>query len=224
MKIDLLRIFFRFWLKNKKSEQKKINIDKVKVILVVSNTAIGDTLFSTPALRLIKNSYPNKKIIALLNPKNIDLFRNNPSIDEYLEYDGKWRSFLRTRKTLIQKEIDIALILHANEPQITPLIFFSNIKIILKAPNNNNEFKHLHYNSPIAKSLDKHFIDTRLELLEYIGIKEKSYLMDLFFSADDRKDRFKVSSKVWHIGFQIGASTPSREWNNNGWSSLAEQF
>ena len=70
MKIDLPRLFFRWLLKNKKPSKKKINIDKIENILVMSNTAIGDTLFATPALRLIKERYSHIKITALLNPNN----------------------------------------------------------------------------------------------------------------------------------------------------------
>ena len=96
MKIDIFRSFFRWSLKGKAPKNEKLNINKIETILIMSNTAIGDTLFSTPAFRLIKEQYPQKKIIALLNPKNFILFENNPFIDKVLLYSGKWKWFLQT--------------------------------------------------------------------------------------------------------------------------------
>ena len=95
MKIDIPRSFFRWYLAGKIPSKEKIKINSIKTILVMSNTAIGDTLFSTPALRLIKERYPNKKVIGLLNPKNSLLFDNNPYIDILILYSGKWLHFLR---------------------------------------------------------------------------------------------------------------------------------
>ncbi|WP_156922615.1 hypothetical protein [Lebetimonas sp. JH292] len=34
--------------------------------VVISNTALGDTLLSTPAIKSLKKSFPNNKIIAVL--------------------------------------------------------------------------------------------------------------------------------------------------------------
>ena len=66
MKIDIPRAFFRLYLKNKTMSTDKIDMSSVNNILVMSNTAIGDTLFATSSLRLIKERYPDKKIIILL--------------------------------------------------------------------------------------------------------------------------------------------------------------
>ena len=74
MKIDLIRSLARWYLKDKTLSKEKIDMQNVNNILVMSNTAIGDTLFATPAIQLIKEHYPNKHIIALLNPKNFKLF------------------------------------------------------------------------------------------------------------------------------------------------------
>ena len=112
MKIDIFRIFFRFYLKNKTISHRKIDVDKIKNILVISNTAIGDTLFATPAIKLIKKHYPDKKIIALLNPSNYKLFETNPNIDKVITYRGKWRNFLSIIIKLKRCNIDVTLIMN----------------------------------------------------------------------------------------------------------------
>lgn len=86
MKIDLIRILIRWHLKGKNARRGNIDINTINTILVMSNTAIGDTLFTTPAIRSIKEKYPSKRIVALLNPANYHLFENNPYIEEIVLY------------------------------------------------------------------------------------------------------------------------------------------
>jgi ADP-heptose:LPS heptosyltransferase len=223
MKIDILRSFFRWYLAGKIPSQEKIKINSIKTILVMSNTAIGDTLFSTPALRLIKERYPNKKVIGLLNPKNSLLFDNNPYIDILILYSGKWRQFLRTVFELRRHNVDLALIMHSNEPQATPLAYCSGVKYIIKIPNDQNEFNFLHQNPVIGRNINEHFIDRRLKQLEYIDIITKSYRMDIFQKEEwIRSINGILKDDIVNIGFQIGASTISRMWFIEKWIDLAK--
>ena len=222
MKIDIPRSFFRWYLAGKIPSKEKIKINSIKTILVMSNTAIGDTLFSTPALRLIKERYPNKKVIGLLNPKNSLLFDNNPYIDIVILYSGKWGQFLRTVFELRRHNIDLALIMHSNEPQATPLAYFSGIKYIVKIPNDQNEFNFLHYNSVTIPNRNEHFIDRRLNQLESIDIYTKSHQMDIFPKAEWIKSiKGLLKDDAVNIGFQVGASTLSRMWFVEKWIDLA---
>ena len=224
MKIDIIRSFFRWHLKGKNSCQDCINVDSIKTILIMSNTAIGDTLFSTPAIRLIKEKYPNKRIIALLNPNNYQLFENNPYIDLIILYRGKWRNFLNVMFQLRHLNIDLALIMHSNEPQATPLAYCSGSKYIIKIPNNQNEFRFLHHNSPITVESHEHFIDRRLRQIEYINISKKSYNMDIFLKEEWKKSiNGLLKDGQIHIGFQMGASSISRMWFLESWTDLARK-
>jgi ADP-heptose:LPS heptosyltransferase len=225
MKIDLIRVFFRWYLRDKESNRGEVNITNINTILVMSNTAIGDTLFATPAIKLIKKKYPEKKIVVLLNPMNYQLFDSNPYIDKIITYRGKWRNFLKVVYQLRKLDVDLTLIMHSNEPQATPLAYCIGSKFIIKIPNDQNEFKFLHYNKPIAKKVGEHFIDRRLRQLNYIGIYEKNYQMEIFprdewqYSIDGLLDHNTV-----HIGFQIGASTNSRMWFLEKWINLAKKI
>jgi len=226
VKVDLGRLFFRYYLKNKRLSNSRIDMDQVDTILFFSNTAIGDTLFATPALNLIKKYYPNKRIIALLNPKNYKLFETNPYIDDILLFNGKWRGFITILYKLRNINIDVSLIMNGNEPQATPLAYCVGSKYIIRAPNINNEFNYLHYNKPIKKDFSKNTIYTRLKQLECIGITEESYKMEIFPKHDWRNPVKKIleKDKFKYIGIQVGASTPSRMWVDAKWISLAKKI
>ena len=225
MKIDIFRSFFRRYLKNKSMSKDKIDMSNIKNILIMSNTAIGDSLFSTPAIRLIKTHYPEKNIVALLNPNSYKLFETNPYIDVLITYRGKWRNFVQTALKLRKNKIDLTFIFYSNEPQATPLAFLSGSKYIIKIPNHGNEFNFLHYNKPTQRDPDSHTIFARLKQLEYIGISDKSLQMELFPNIAWYKPVRKILDKQYkYIGIQIGASTISRMWFNDRWALLAKKI
>jgi ADP-heptose:LPS heptosyltransferase len=225
MKINIIRSLVRWYLKGKSLSRAKIEMKDVSNILVMSNTAIGDTLFATPAINLLRKNYPDKNIIALLNPKNYELFKTNPNIDEIITYRGKWGNFLQVAFKLRAKNIDLTFIFHSNEPQATPLAFLSGSKYIIKIPNDKNEFNFLHYNPPIAPQLDEHFINRRLKQLSYIGIDEQSYQMEIYPLTSWYSEVDKVlKDNVKYIGIQIGASTISRMWLIERWIDLVNRL
>jgi len=225
MKLNLIRKLIRWHLKSKHVNRDSIDIKTIDNILVMSNTAIGDTLFTTPAIRSIKESYPDMHIIALLNPDNYQLFEDNPFIDEILLYKGKWRNFFTLVFKLKRMKIDLALIMHSNEPQATPLAYYAGCRYIVKIPNDNNEFNFLHHNSPVPAKQDEHFIDRRLKQLEYIDIHTKNYRMDIFINPQwYEKFSGMFSENEIYIGFQMGASTKSRMWFPDRWVDLANMI
>jgi ADP-heptose:LPS heptosyltransferase len=233
MKINFYEILISFLLKKYQKAIKYdiLPIDKIETIVIYSNTAIGDTLFNTPVFRSLKNNFPNKKIIVILNPTNYKLFENNPYIDEILLYDGRWKTFFSVLKKLKKIKIDLTLILHANEPQATPLSVLSNSKFIIKIPNDKNKYHEFHNNKQLSCYGDRHGIYDRLRALEYLGINEQNTKMELFV---EEENNLEVENKFIElkidinqdkiIGFQIGASNLSRMWFEDNWIKLGKKL
>jgi len=229
MKVDLYGLFIDFLIRNKKINKKnKIDIEDVDNILMMSNTAIGDTVFNTPAFRSLKQFYPNKKLIVLLNPTNYKLFETNKYIDEIVTYDGRWRNFFNALRILKTKKIDLTFILHSNEPQATPLAVLSGSKYIIKIPNDKNKYNNYHTNLPTKEMEDKHGIFDRLKQLEYININDNNPTTELYLKHEwndvidnDFSKNNIVKKNDILIGFQIGASTVSRMWFEERWIELA---
>jgi len=155
MRIEIIKPLLLFYFRNKKIKDQgsQIDMSKVKNILLVSNTAIGDTLFATSSIRLIKKHYPDKKIILLIKENFSKLFDNNPNISEVLYFSGKWGQFIKAISILRKKEIDLTFLMNSNEPQATPLAYFAGSKFIIRTPNNNNEFKNMHHNHIFKETL-----------------------------------------------------------------------
>ena len=161
----------KFYLRNHKTQKCEMVSEKFKCVCFFSNTAIGDTLFNTPVFREFRAKFSDVKTIALLNPNNAVLFRDDPNLDEIITYNGRWGGFLRTLKILKSKKIDICFLLHSNEPQATPLAILSGAKYVFKLPNHKNKFNFLHSNTPQKYADENRYIVlNRLLQLKFVGI------------------------------------------------------
>lgn len=191
----------------------------IRNVLVVSSTAIGDTLLSTPAIRAIRKRYPRAYIVALFNKSNMELFAGNPYIDKVVPYHGGYKCFFSTARALKAAKPDIAFILHGNEPQATPLCYLSGARFIFKLPN-NSQFNFLLSNrTPIVEWKDVvHGIEARLKCAALAGCPVNDVRMELFVdkadtdAADDFLQANGLGKDDVAVGFQPGASTVSRQW------------
>jgi heptosyltransferase-2 len=78
-------------------------------ILIVNQNWLGDVLFSTPAIRAVRKTFPRSFISCLVPDRAADVLRHNPHLDEVLTYDeraslvsifkaaGLWRQMKRRR-------------------------------------------------------------------------------------------------------------------------------
>jgi ADP-heptose:LPS heptosyltransferase len=233
MKFNFYQFIINLMLKKVQPVKKleSVALEEIDTILLMSNTAIGDTIFNTPVFRSLKQNFPEKKLLLVLNPVNYKLFETNPYIDEIILYDGRWKGFFKTLKILKTKQIDLSLILHSNEPQATPLAVLSNSKYIIKIPNDKNEYNIFHNNIPTKAYGNQHGIFDRLRHLEYLGIDENDPRTELFLKEEwnatvaeyFKKNNIDTEQDII-IGFQIGASTVSRMWFEERWTALGERL
>jgi lipopolysaccharide heptosyltransferase II len=191
----------------------------IQRILAVSNTAIGDTLLSTPGLRSLRLAYPQARISLLLNGAYRELFAANPDVDEIIDSRGNWRGFWPLVRALRQRHFDLACVFHGNEPQTTPLCYLAGARFIFKLPN-ANRFRYLLTNSAeVTEWKDySHGIEQRLAVAALAGGKPTDRRMTLTVSEAQRSQldawlaQRGVAPSAPLIGFQPGASTRSRRW------------
>ncbi len=218
---DLLYLTMRLlkFLDKRNTDLAHLNTKTIKNILVISSTAIGDTLLSTPAIRAVRERYPQAKILAHLNIRNMEMFKNNPHINGIIPYYNGYRKFLKTIREFRRHKFDMALIFHGNEPQATPMAYLSGARFIIKLPN-TSEYRFLLSNNKEVLREDKldHGIEQRLKIAELAdcNVSDKKMVLpvlkggDLFIEKFLKENGIKDTDVV--IGFQAGASTISRMW------------
>ncbi|TAN45390.1 MAG: glycosyltransferase family 9 protein [Nitrospirae bacterium] len=203
----------------------------IKNILVVSSTAIGDTLLSTPAIRAVRERYPDARIIAHFNADNMELFENNPHIDGIVPYYGGYKRFFKTIARFRKHKFDLALIFHGNEPQATPAAYLSGAPFIFKLPNvSKYGFLLSNNRQTLGWQAFKHGTDQRSAVAELADckIKDKRMVLPISDSSAAAAQRFLqdngVSEKDIVIGFQVGASTLSRMWFKDRFIELGKRL
>ena len=88
-----------------------------KNVLVLQTSFLGDSLLTLPLLRRLKESLPGARVSVLTLPKNGDVFRNNPWVDEVILDDkrgvhaglsGTWKISAELKR----RGFDLAVIPH----------------------------------------------------------------------------------------------------------------
>lgn len=204
---------------------------KAQSILLVSSTALGDALLSTPAFRSIRLGYPKARISLLLNAAYRELFAGHPDIDEIISYRSGWLRYLGLVRTLRRRHFDIACILHGNEPQATPLAYLAGARYIFKLPN-TSRFRFLLANrEPLLDwSAFGHGIEQRLRVARLAGGAETDFRMTLPADAAAESELAAllgaqgIAAGAALLGLQPGASTTSRRWAPEHFVELARQL
>jgi len=210
--------FFKF-LDRRLTDLTHLDPSNIHTILVVSSTAIGDTLLSTPAIRAVRERYPQGKIIAHLNMKNMELFENNPHIDEIIPYRGGYRKFFSTVAALRKRKFDLVLVFHGNEPQATPMAYLSGARFIVKIPcSRQYAFLLSNKKSDQGDLRGAHAIDVRLKAASLVncGGTDRRLVLNVdkvdetFIDSYMRSHNIRRDDTV--IGLQLGAASRYKIW------------
>jgi len=92
-------------------------MSKQKRILIIRTDRIGDVLLSTPAIRLLRKTYPDAHIALIVRPYTYPVVKNNHNLDEVIVYDKyhQQKGIIATIKfafAIRKKKFDQVFILH----------------------------------------------------------------------------------------------------------------
>lgn len=88
---------------------------------------VGDAVMSLPALRALRERYPQAKISILAKPWVADLYGREPFCDELIPYTAAdWRSKLAVARTLGERRFDCAILLQ-NAFEAAAIAFLARI-------------------------------------------------------------------------------------------------
>jgi len=202
-------------------------------ILIVRTDRIGDLLLSTPAIKAVRDSYPNAHIAVMVRPYVEDIVEGNPYLDEVILYDkdNRHRGFLGSINFIFElrrKKFDLAIILHpTNRSNLIP--FLAGIperagydrKLGFLLTKRLSDTKHLG---------EKHEIEYNLDLLRAIGIvaKDRALYMPIKSEYGRVIDRFMalndLGSRDVIVAVHPGASCPSKRWPAYRFGRVADEL
>lgn len=194
------------------------NLDyKAARFLVISTTAIGDTLLGTPAMRALKETYPSSYVAVLAHKGRMDVLESNPHVDEVISFEKGWFNLWRIGRLLKSKRFDVVLIFHGNDPWTLPVAWLSGAREII-GYREDTSFDFLLTRAVPMPRPATHAIDRRLELSRAVRADTTDRKLVLILCDGDREDGrraigalgFEEASLI--VGLQPGAARPYKCW------------
>jgi ADP-heptose:LPS heptosyltransferase len=156
---------------------------QVRRVLLISNTALGDTLFSTPAIRALKERFPAWELEVLAHRVFGALLAHNPHVSRIFTYPGRNRRMFTLARDLRLRAYDLVVILHGNDPEATLLAYLTGSPYIIGSANSPLAFAYSAAVSPAGPY--EHAIERRLNYVRLLGADTNDKRMDLFLPAGE---------------------------------------
>ncbi|MCK5013728.1 MAG: lipopolysaccharide heptosyltransferase II [Candidatus Omnitrophica bacterium] len=203
-----------------------------KNILIVRTDRIGDVVLTTPAIKALREAYPNSKIAILVALATRDLVDGNICLDKVLvdDRDGEHkglRGFIQLIRSIRKEKFDCAFVLHTKK-RTNLTCFLSGIPVRIGYKNSKFGFLLNRPITDVRHKGEKHEAQYCLDVLKKIGIECADVDLDLPVKEDALcwVDQFRrehnISENDRLIAFHPGASDPAKRWPENRFAELAD--
>lgn len=203
-------------------------------ILIRSTNWIGDAVMTTPAVRSIRENFPDSELSLLVLPWVSDVFRHSPRIDRILTYDrngrhkgvaGKWR----LGRELAGEGFDCAILLQ----NAFEAAFITTVAGIPVRGGYTTDGRGLLLTHGVKKHPDiktKHQVHYYQEMLQGLGLETGDNQLELFIPDDIRASAGKRIEAMTGrplgerplIGLNPGAAYgPAKKWPAAKYGGLA---
>ena len=166
----------------------------MKIALFLPNW-VGDLVMATPAMRAVRNHFPDAEITAVLRPQVADVLSGLDIVDKQLLHDPKGKHANRRGISFIKKlrepQFDLA-VLFPNSFRSGWLAWISGAKRRVGFARNGRGWMLTDALRPTARSTPHPVLDEYLRLVEPLGCDVSDHDMELATTPHDefRLDRF----------------------------------
>lgn len=210
-------------------------LEDVKNILILRTDGIGDLLNSTPAISVLRQSYPGSHITLLVSARNAEMLLNNPDVNEILIYD-KHRSLRERLQFLLELRrgnFDLAVVMYTSSwcnfvarfsgAKYRVGRYQKRFKSTLTHPHKRNYSKgtthetvrNLELVKPICDSKNDIFLDSRLVL--NLSSSEKRW-------ARSWLKQLGISEYDFLAGVHPGASSFDKMWPEPFYAQVSDML
>ncbi len=182
-----------------------MDLSRVKNLLVIRLSSLGDVLLATPVIRSVKKAYPDIKLDFIVREEYSDVLRYNPNVDNIISYTSEKADTAAFKERLQNGGYDLAVDLQNNirSRRLTKKLGIPVVRFGKKSVE-----KFLLVNFKINKLKSSGSIPER-----YAGAIENLKLddegLDLFLPEDLNREGKKDSNR---IGFAPGSKHFTKMW------------
>ncbi len=211
----------------------KLSFTPQKIIIRGLNHALGDSLMTTPAIRALRNAYPDSRITLIVPKRVLRVFEGNPYINEIKVYDdasnplSKVGFFMRLRKyrydvaVLFQRAFEAAVMVRvAGVPVRVGYDSDYRVSLLTHALSEDG------WDMKIAR---RHQIDYYLDLVRFITGEDFDSLsdrkMDFFLKEDEiLKAEMLVKFKEFVVFAVGGHYGRAKLWFPDRWGEVGKEI
>ena len=190
---------------------------------------IGDVLLTTPAIRLLRRSFPQADLTMVVNQSTEDVLRHNPHLDRVLTVDkaAGWRGQAHRLRELRRRRYDAAVDF-ASGDRAAWLAWAAGapVRVGLAWPTGVRRFlfnRRMPYPQPTI-----HAVELCLALVrEAFGVTTDDKSLELHTGPEDERfaDEWLTHHGMTEGNFVIvhaGGRYPPNRWPQENWARLAE--
>ncbi len=201
---------------------------KLKIVLI-RLSSLGDLILATPAMRALREKFPQASISLVTKNGFAQLFSADPNLDRVIAFEDRGchrglSGLLRFMGQFRRERFDVLIDLHCNLRSLL-------ISVLARARSK------LRYNKQVLrrrslllsrKSIQtKHVIDLYLDALAPLGIISLSTGPKIYLERAEKRRaeellRKKGRSRELLIGIAPGAKWPTKRWPGESFSKLAD--
>lgn len=204
---------------------------EINNILLIHLRRIGDILLTTPAVRAIREFYPDKKITYLTEEPFYEVLSGNPYLDNVilLQEDEKkdMKKYLQFLRNIRKKRFDLVIDFYGN-PRSSLIAFVTGAKHRIGYTYPVRQYL---YNTRVpVNANERYVVQVKFDLLRSIGIQCENEKLDIFISQNTRNkvDTFLrekgVDDFTKLIAFSPTSRRRTRRWLPERFAELGDRL
>jgi ADP-heptose:LPS heptosyltransferase len=200
----------------------------VRRVLLLNFTALGDLLFSTPAVRALTESFPHWRLEMLVHRRYQGLIQHHPQIEQVWLYPGRGWRLLQLMGRLRRRNYDLAIILHGNDPEASILAQATGAPYIIGSARSPLAFSYSAGAAPAHRF--QHAIERRLNFVRLLGADTADKRMDLYLPAAETDRALALLSRHFGalpellIALHPSGSAPYKCWPLKSYAALGNHL
>lgn len=200
-----------------------------KKFLVVSTTALGDTIWASPSIKALRIAHPGSYIALLTCPIGKEIFETSPYVDEIFVFQKPhFSSLCKLYFAMRQKQFDTVFIFHTSQRPILPFCALLKPREIIGTKGMNKGLDFLL--TTAIEPIYEHEIERRLRLVSHVGARSLEPKLELWLQPDDKAQaeafiaRHNIPSYVPLVGLHPGSKDKFKQWDPKHFVELGKRL
>lgn len=198
-------------------------LDRIAIVMM---SAAGDAVHTLPVVNALKRHRPQSRITWILQPGPATLVHGHKAVDEIVLFDRSrgMRAFLDIRRTLAEKEFDLAINLQVYfKAGIVTSFVRAPVKIGFDRVR-ARDFNWVFTNHKVPPHANQHVQDQYFEFLQELGVPAEPVEWHLGPWPDEipwQRDFF-ASFERPAAPMVVATSKPEKDWLPERWAEVAD--